>query len=133
MWQCPKCDREFTRTNQRHSCGTGNREDVIRDRPQSVVDVYRAIEKFVNEVGKVETVARDRYVLFRSKKIFTDLSIMKDVIRVAIHIGRTVEKPIFIKIVDDGKQVTHVAKIDSVKELEEIKPLIKEAYEFSLS
>lgn len=133
MWQCTKCKREFTRKNQRHVCGTGNRDDVIRDRPQSVVEVYQAIENYVNTLGKVETVTRDRYVLFRSVRIFTDLSIMKDVVRVAIHIGRKVENPIFIKIVDDGKQVTHVAKIGNLGELKVIEPLLKEAYDFSLS
>jgi len=133
MWQCPTCNREFTRKNQRHVCGTGNREDVIRNRPQSVVEVYQAIEKFITNLGKVEIVARDRYVLFRSTRIFTDLSIMKDVVRVAIHVGRKVENSIFIKVVDDGKQVTHIAKIGSLKELKEIEPLMKEAYEFSVS
>ena len=133
MWQCRKCNREFTRKNQRHACGTGNRDDVIRDRPQSVVEVYKAIEKFATHLGNVEVVARDRYVLFRSTRIFTDLSIMKDVVRVAIHIGRKVEDPIFIKVVSDGKRVTHVAKIENLKEIKEIEPLIKEAYEFSLS
>ncbi|WP_369127366.1 DUF5655 domain-containing protein [Bowmanella dokdonensis] len=133
MWQCPKCKREFTRKNQRHACGTGDRDDVIRDRPQSVVEVYRAIEEFTSKLGKVETVARDRYVLFRSSRIFVDLSIMKDVVRVAVHIGRTVDNPIFIKIVDDGKQVTHVAKIANLRELKKLEPYIKEAYEFSVS
>ncbi|MFD1215733.1 DUF5655 domain-containing protein [Microbulbifer celer] len=133
MWRCPKCDREFTRKNQRHACGTGNREDVIRGRPESVVEVYGAIEKLVNQLGKVETVARDRYVLFRSSRIFVDLSVMKDAVRVAIHLGREINSPIFIKIVDDGKQVTHVAKVGTLNELRKIEPLIKEAYEFSLS
>lgn len=133
MWQCPNCDREFTRINQRHVCGTGNRDDVIRDRPQSVVEVYRAIEKLVSGLGKVEIVAKDRYVLFRSRRIFVDLSIMKDVVRVAVHIGRKVENPIFIKVVDDGKQVTHVAKIASLDELGVLQPLIEEAYRFSIA
>ncbi|WP_323847167.1 DUF5655 domain-containing protein [Microbulbifer magnicolonia] len=133
MWLCPKCDREFTRKNQGHVCGTGNRDDVIQGRPQSVVEVYSAIEEFINKLGKVEIFARDRYVLFRSSRIFVDLSIMKDVVRVAIHVGRTVKNPIFVKVVDDGKQVTHVAKIGNLGELREIEPLIKEAYEFSLS
>ncbi|WP_234994886.1 DUF5655 domain-containing protein [Microbulbifer donghaiensis] len=133
MWLCQKCEREFTRKNQRHVCGTGNREDVIRDRPQSVVEVYSAIEKFICKLGKVEIVTRDRYVLFRSSRIFVDLSIMKDVVRIAIHIGRTVKSPIFIKVVDDDKKVTHVAKIGNLVELREIEPLIKEAYELSLS
>ncbi|MFC6633388.1 DUF5655 domain-containing protein [Microbulbifer taiwanensis] len=131
MWLCPKCDREFTRKNQRHACGTGNRADVVRDRPQSVVEVYNAIEKFVRDLGKVEIVARERYVLFRSSRIFVDLSIMKDAVRIAIHIGRRVKNPVFTKIVDDGKQVTHVAKIGSIGELREIEPLIEEAYKFS--
>lgn len=133
MWQCSKCNREFTRKNQRHACGVGDRDKVIRDRPQSVVEVYLAIEEFVNTLGKVEVVARDRYVLFRSARIFSDLSIMKDAVRVALHIGRKVENPIFIKVVDDGKQITHVAKIRSLSELKEIEPLIREAYDFSLS
>lgn len=132
MWQCPQCEREFTRKNQRHSCGACRSSDVLRDRPASVVEVYHAIEAFVNELGKVEIVAKDRYVLFRSLRVFTDLCIMKDVVRLAIHLGRRIENPAFIKVVDDGKQFTHVAKISAVSELNEIKPLLREAYEFSL-
>jgi len=132
MWQCPHCEREFTRKNQRHSCGSGHSADVLRGRPPSVIEVYRAIEAVVNEFGKVETVAKDRYVLFRSLRVFTDLCIMQDLVRVAIHLGRRIENPIFIKVVDDGKHFTHVAKISGVSELKDIKPLLKEAYEFSL-
>ncbi|RVU35561.1 hypothetical protein EOE67_13280 [Rheinheimera riviphila] len=132
QWQCPQCSREFSRKNQRHACDAGNSADVIRDRPQSVVEVYQAIADFVNKLGKVETIAKDRYVLFRSVRIFADLSIMKDVVRVAIHIGRRIDNPIFIKVVDDGRQFTHVAKIGSLHELKEIETLLSEAYEFSL-
>ena len=133
MWQCPKCQRQFSRKNQRHACGTGNSADVLRNRPPAVVEVYHAIESFINNLGKVETVARDRYVLFRSRRIFTDLSIMKDAVRVAIHLGRRVDNPAFIKIVDDGKQVTHVVKITSLAEVKEFKLLLKEAWQFSLA
>ena len=133
MWQCPECAREFSRKNQRHACGTGNSADVLRDRPQAVVEVYRAIEGFINSLGNVETVARDRYVLFRSRRIFVDLSIMQDAVRVAIHLSRRVDNPLFIKIVADNKQVTHVAKIASLAELKHIKPLITEAWQFSLA
>ncbi len=133
MWKCPKCNREFTRKNQRHACGTGDREHVLRNRPDSVVEIYNAIEDFVMSLGTVEVVARERYVLFRSTRIFTDLSIMKDAVRVAIHIGRKVDDPIFIKTVGDGKKVTHVAKLRDLNEVEVIKPFLEEAYHFSLS
>lgn len=133
MWQCPKCAREFSRKNQRHACGTGDSADVLRDRPQAVIEVYRAIESFMNNLGKVETVARNRYVLFRSRRIFVDLSIMQDAVRVAIHLSRRIDSSLFIKIVADSKQVTHVTKIASLDELKHIEPIIREAYEFSLN
>lgn len=133
MWKCPECNREFTRKNQRHACGTGDRTYVLRNRPESLVKIYEEIENFVTTLGTVEVVARDRYVLFRSTRIFTDLSIMKDAIRVAIHIRRKVENPIFIKVVSTDKSATHVAKIRDLKEVKLLKPFIKDAYEFSVS
>lgn len=133
MWQCPECEREFTRLNQRHVCGTGNAADVLRNRPQAIVEVFQAITNLVHQLGTVEMVARDRYVLFRSVRIFVDLTIMKDAVRIAIHVGRRINNPIFIKVVDDGKQFTHVVKIDNVAQLATIEPLLKEAYEFSQS
>lgn len=132
MWQCPKCAREFSRKNQRHACGTGNSADVLRDKPPAVIEVYRAIESFINNLGKVETVARDRYVLFRSRRIFVDLSIMQDAVRLVIHLGRRVDNPAFIKIVADSKQVSHVVKITSLAEVKQFEPLLTEAYTFSL-
>ena len=133
MWQCPKCQREFSRKNQRHVCGTGDSADVLRGRPPALIEVYQAIESVIKQLGDVETVARDRYVLFRSRRIFTDLSIMKDAVRVAIHLGRKVDNPMFIKVVDDGKQVTHVAKITNPADVSQLIPLFKEAYTFSLT
>lgn len=133
MWVCPLCHRTFTRINQRHRCGTGQPEEVTQNRSAFVVELYQAIATFVNQLGPVETVARDRYVLFRSQRIFTDLSIMKDAVRVAIHLGRQVQDPVFIKIVADAKQATHVAKIVSLDEFMIIQPFIKEAYLHSLT
>lgn len=109
-WTCPTCARRFTRKNQRHACGTGDREHVLRNRPRSVVELYTALEAFARSLGPVEFVARERYVLLRSTRIFTDVVIMSD-----------------------RRQVSHVAKIRTPEELELVKPLIREAYEYSIS
>lgn len=132
-WQCPKCDRKFTRKNQRHACGTGDREHVLRNRPTSVVETYNAIESFIKKLGSIEIVARDRYVLFRSTRIFTDLSIMTDAVRVAIHLEEKVDDTIFIKTVDGGKTVTHVIKIKETADVKNIEPYLKAAYQFSIT
>ncbi len=132
-WTCPRCKRTFTRKNQRHSCDAARREDVLRNRPESVVKTYNAIEQFVTGLGRVEVVAKDRYVLFRTNRIFTDLNIMTDAVRVAIHLGRTVDDPLFFKVASDGKKVTHVAKLYKAEELKKITAYLKEGYEFSIA
>lgn len=95
--------------------------------------LYTAIERFAKSLGPIEVVTRERYVLFRSTKIFSDLVVMTDALRVAVHLGRKVEHPIYFKIVADRKRVTHVAKITTHEQLSTLNAHIKEAYEHSLA
>ena len=130
-WACPECKRRFTRKNQRHACGTGDREALVKNRPPEVVAMFRALEALAKKLGPVELVTRDKYVLLRSKRIFADAVLMTDALRLAIHLGREV-KGDFIKVVADERHVTHVAKLRSVDELARLTALLGEAYEFSL-
>jgi hypothetical protein len=131
-WTCPKCGRSFTQVNQRHACGTSDGSDVLRNRPESVVRTYAAIEAFVKSLGPIEIVARERYVLLRSVRIFADLVIMADAVRVAIHLERRVDDPRFLKVVEDRKKVTHVVKLADVNQVGGIKGYLQEAYDASL-
>ena len=133
MWSCPKCRRRFTRKNQRHACGTGNRLEVLRGRPDSLVALYSSLESFARTLGPVEFVARDRYVLLRSRRIFADVVVMTDALRVAVHLRRRVADPIFVKIGADRKHVSHVARLQDETSLSTLKPYLREAYEFSIS
>ena len=132
-WICPKCGREFTRVNQRHACGTGDRSRVLRGRPDALVALYSSLESFAKTLGRIEIVARDRYVLLRSRRIFADLVVMKDALRVAVHLDRRVNSPLFFKVVSDRGKVTHVAKVQNERELGNLKLYLKEAYEISVS
>jgi len=132
-WSCPKCNRGFTRKNQRHACGTGNQLEVLRGRPESLVALYYSLESFARTLGPVEFVARDRYVLFRSSRIFADLVVMKDALRVVVHLSRRVEDPIFFKIGADRKHVSHVTMLRDETGLSTLKPYLREAYQFSIS
>jgi Domain of unknown function (DUF5655) len=133
MWTCPACNRKFTRKNQRHACGTGDRAGVLRNRPPEVVKVYAALERFAKSLGPVEFVTRERYVLLRSNRIFADAVIMSDAVRLAIHLSRSAKHKVFMKVATDRKHVTHVAKLRAIVELESMKPFLREAYEHSVS
>jgi len=132
-WKCPKCKRSFTRKNQRHACGTGDRSEVLRNRPDALVALYDSVESFAKSLGTIEIVARERYVLLRTVRIFADMVIMTDAVRIAIHLGRRIDNPIFFKVGSDETKVSHVAKLRTKEDLEVIKPYLKEAYEFSLA
>ncbi|MGA2612232.1 MAG: DUF5655 domain-containing protein [Spirochaetia bacterium] len=132
LWECPKCGRKFTRANQRHACGTGDRDELLRGRSQRVVATYLALEAFVRTLGSVEVVASKRSALFRSKRIFMDAVVMTDGVRLAIHLERAVADRLFVKIVIGSRHVTHVAKMMEETDLEALKPHILEAYEFSV-
>jgi predicted transport protein len=132
-WACPKCKRRFTRTNQHHACGTGERAEVLRNRSGQLVDLYKALERFATSLGSVEFVTRERYVLLRSKRIFADVVVMSDALRLAIHLPRKVDHKLFTKVGTDRKQVTHVAKVHDMQEFNAMKPFLREAYEYSIS
>jgi len=132
-WTCPRCKRTFARTNQRHACGTGDRAEVLRNRPPELVALYGALEAFAKTLGPVEFVTRDRYVLFRSTRIFADLTVMTDCLRLAIHLSRRAKHDLFEKVGADRRQVTHIVKLRTPKELDAMKPFLREAYEFSVS
>lgn len=132
MWICPKCGRTFTRTNQRHACGTGERSSVLKDRPAHVVAMYARVEAFVTSLGPVECATRERYVLFRSQRVFADVVVMTDALRLAIHLGRRVEHSAFIKVASEGTQVTVVAKLHTGDDVDAMKPFLREAYEHSI-
>jgi DNA-directed RNA polymerase subunit RPC12/RpoP len=132
IWKCARCGRSFTQKNQRHACGTGDSASVLRNRPDSVVRLYKLLEAFARSLGPIEVVARDRYVLLRSVRIFADLVIMADAVRIAIHLKRTVNDPIFFKVGSGARHVTHVAKLQTQQDFRAIKPYVKEAYLASL-
>ena len=131
-WACPKCKRRFTRKNQRHACGTGEGENVLRGRSTELIALYASIEAFVKTLGRVEFVTRDRYVLLRSNRIFADIGVMSSALRLAIHLPQKVENQLFKKVVADRRHVTHVAKIQSEQEFQALKHFLASAYEFSI-
>jgi predicted transport protein len=118
--------------NQRHACGLGDGADVLRGRSPELIATYRALERVVTSLGRVETVSRARYVLFRSTKIFADVVIMANAVRLAIHLGRRASDALFIKVVADRRQTTHVVKLEHAEQVEAVEPYLREAYAFSL-
>ncbi len=132
LWKCPKCKRVFRQVNQSHSCGVGDKSSLLRGRSPALARLYDELEKVVMACDGVEIVYRDKYALFRTSRIFADLVMMKDALRLAVHLKRQVKESTFFKIVKNRGRVSHVAKIRSAEELRLVLPYLVEAYRVSL-
>src|SRR5947207_4210092 len=112
LWTCPRCGRAFRRANQPHSCGTGSRATLLKNKPPALVKLYESLEKSLKSWGGVEIVAKERYALFRTDRVFADLVFMRDALRLAILLDREVKDPMFFKV---GRlsphRVAHVVKL----------------------
>ena len=79
----------------------------------------------------VEIVYRDKVARFRTSRIFADLVMMKDALRLAVHLKREVKEPLFFKVLKDRGRVSHVAMIRS-DELRLVLPYLFEAHRVSV-
>lgn len=131
-WACPRCDRTFRQVNQRHACGVGSAATLLKNRPPALTALYRELETTVRSFGEVEVVTRDRYALFRTTRIFADLTVTRDALRVVVHLGRKVSEPHFIKIGPSGKRVSHVALVRTAGELRKVIPFLREAFDLAV-
>jgi predicted transport protein len=132
-WACPRCDRTFRQVNQRHACGVGSAATLLKNRPAALTDLYRKLETTVRGFGEVEVVTRDRYALFRTTRIFADLTVTRDALRVVVHLGRKVSAPYFIKSGPSGNRISHVAMVRTAAELRTVMPFLREAFELAVS
>jgi hypothetical protein len=132
-WACPRCDRTFRQVHQRHACGVGSAASLLKNRPPALTDLYRKLETTVKSFGEVEVVTRNRYALFRTTRIFADLTVMRDALRVVIHLGRKAGAPYFIKIGKSDNRVSHVALVRTPEDLRTIIPFLREAFDLAVT
>ncbi len=132
-WVCPQCDRTFRQVNQGHACGVGNAAALLKNRPPELADLYRKLESTVKSFGHVEVVTRDRYALFRTTRIFADLTVMRDALRVVIHLDRKASAACFSKVGSSGKRISHVALVRTAADLRAIMPFMREAFDVAVS
>jgi predicted transport protein len=106
---------------------------LLKGRPAALADLYRKLESTVRGFGDVEVVTRDRYALFRTTRIFADLTVMRDALRVVVHLNRKANARCFIKIGQSGKRISHVALVQTAGDLRTMIPFLREAFDLAVS
>ena len=94
----------------------GSAATLLKNRSPGLAKLYRRLETTIKGFGDVEVVTRKRYALFRTARIFADLTVMQDALRLVIHLGRKASLPCFIKIGPSGRRVSHVVLVGTAEE-----------------
>ncbi|HXO40216.1 MAG TPA: DUF5655 domain-containing protein [Thermoanaerobaculia bacterium] len=71
--------------------------------------------------------------MFRTTRIFADLTVTRDALRVVVHLGRKVSAPHFIKVGPSGNRVSHVALVRTAGDLRTVMPFLREAFDVAVS
>ena len=110
--------------------GAGEATRMLAGKPAGLVVLYEALERIVKGYGEVEIVAKDRYALFRTTRIFADVVFMKDALRLALQLERIIDDPMFFKILQDARgRVQQVVKLHNAAELRAVEPYLLEAWQ----
>ncbi len=134
LWSCPKCRRTFRQKNQAHSCGTGDRHVMLDNRQDDLVALYLKLEQQVVRWDGVEIIFKRSYALFRTTRIFADLVFMKDALRLALLLDRTVKHPLFFKSgAMSAHRIGHVARLRTPADLRAVLPYLREAHRHALT
>ena len=64
----------------------GSAATLLKNRSPGLAKLYRRLETTIKGFGDVEVVTRKRYALFRTARIFADLTVMQDALRLVIHL-----------------------------------------------
>ncbi len=102
---------------------------MLDKKPDSLVALYLKLEQQVESWDGVEIVFKRSYALFRTTRIFADLVFMKDALRLALLLDRTVKHPLFFKTGAMSKhRIGHVAKLRTPADLRAVMPFLQEAH-----
>jgi len=134
MWTCPKCQREFEKPNQWHSCGDFSIDKLFLGKTEGTIMLFHHLMEMIDNLGDVnfepvQTAIR----VSRQKKLFAMVRILKNSINMEIVLKRKVEDFLILKAVKINKtDYAHFLKFYDQKDItNEIMSWIKEAYHCS--
>ena len=130
-WTCPRCDREFGRANQSHTCIPGNSVDAtFRARPEQH-PIYDAILRHLETLGPVHIDPVQIGVFLKSDRKLAELRPKQKWLSAYLYLAHRIDGPRVARIYESGAtRFVNEIKLRTVEDVDDqFKTWLEEAFD----
>jgi len=130
-WTCPRCDREFGRAGQSHTCVPGGTVDAaFAGRPPRLRAVYDAILAHVRSLGAVHEDAVAVGVFLKRDRKLAEVRPRSRDVSLALYLPRPVHDPRITTVLGKGApRVVHLLLLRDAEEVDDqVRDWLTEAF-----
>jgi len=104
MWKCPKCQREFQKNKQSHSCVIYPLENHFEKKSEKSKEIFETlIEKIEKQIGKIKIESVLCCIHLVGDYTFCGVCIQKDKIKMDFHLDNLIKDKRFLKVINVSK------------------------------
>ena len=97
MWKCPKCERDFKKKNQSHSCVTYPIEQHFKNKSYSKNLFKKLVKEIEKEVGKIKIESLPCCIHLVSSYTFSGIWLLRDKLRLDFRVDYPIDSERIIK------------------------------------
>jgi hypothetical protein len=130
-WTCPKCRRQFGRTNQGHECAPAmSLEEYFSTGPAHERPIFDAVMAHLDTVGPVHVEPVSVGIFLKRSRSFAELRPMRDWVALSFTLSRLVRhRTIIRKVLAYGTGFFHIANLRTLDDLDDdLRGWLTEAY-----
>ncbi|MEM9329560.1 MAG: DUF5655 domain-containing protein [Bacteroidota bacterium] len=133
MWTCPKCSRQFQKTNQSHICIKKDVGELFIDKSDDLVLAYDSIYQVVMQWQPNVASASTKSVVFTSKRAWMIIKPMRKVLDVKFYCAEVIESDLIHRRVEYGHKFAYHLRVSHELEVSsELLALLRYGYDYSV-
>jgi len=117
MWICPKCERTFKSTNQSHSCGQYDLDDLFKGKPDNLLMTFDALLLAVIDWEGCTVGATAKAIVFTREKAWLIVRPMSKVLDIKFYDKEKISHPLIKKTNFAFKKYAHHIRISNPSEI----------------
>ena len=133
-WVCPRCDREFGRERQAHTCVPGvTPEELLSRHPEWVADIYAPIIEHLRSLGPIHEDAVNVGIFLLSDRKLAEFRPRVRSAQLALFLPDRIESPRMSRVIRSGTdRFWHLIKLTDASQVDdELREWLNESYQSS--